>query len=96
MSSAAPSLEEIFEMVGLKAKAEAQGEARGQAIGEARGEARGQAIGEARGETRGEARGAESRGLEIAKNMVNMGLPMETVVSATKLDLEKVKALYEK
>ena len=88
MSSAAPSLEEIFDIVGLKAKAEA----RGVAIGEARGEA----IGEARGEVIGEARGAESKVLEIAKNMVSLGLPLETVVSATKLDPEKVKTLYDR
>jgi hypothetical protein len=30
----------------------------------------------------------------IAQNMVNLGLPIETVVSATRLDPEKVKALY--
>jgi hypothetical protein len=32
----------------------------------------------------------------IAQNMVNLGISFETVVSATELDLEKVKALYEK
>jgi hypothetical protein len=30
----------------------------------------------------------------VAQNMVNMGLPFETVVSATQLEPEKVKALY--
>jgi hypothetical protein len=32
---------------------------------------------------------------EIAKNLVNLGLPIETVVSATQLDPEKVRALYQ-
>jgi len=34
--------------------------------------------------------------LEIAQNMVNLGVPFETVVAATKVDPEKVKAMYEK
>ena len=45
---------------------------------------------EARGETRGEKRKA----LAIAKNLVNMGMPIETVVSATQIDPEKIKGLY--
>ena len=31
---------------------------------------------------------------EIAQNLVNLGLPIETVVSATRLDPEKVRTLY--
>jgi hypothetical protein len=46
---------------------------------------------EARGEVRGRAEGA----VAIAQNMVNLGFPVETVVSATQLDLEKVKTLYQ-
>jgi hypothetical protein len=45
----------------------------------------------ARWEARGEARGKEN----IARNMVALGLPFETIVSATQLDPEKVKALYQ-
>ena len=41
-----------------------------------------------------EARGKESEALVIAQNMVNLDLPLETVVSATRLDPEKIKALY--
>ena len=37
----------------------------------------------------------EREALAIAQNMVNMGLPQETIVSATNLDPEKVKALYQ-
>jgi hypothetical protein len=42
-----------------------------------------------------EARGKAEEAFAIAKNMVNMGLPFETVVSATRLEPEKVKALYQ-
>ena len=43
-----------------------------------------------------EARGEERKALGIAQNLVKMGLPVEAVVSATELDPEKVKALYNK
>jgi predicted transposase YdaD len=46
---------------------------------------------EAKGRAEGEAKGA----VTIAQNMVNMGLSFETVVSATQLEPEKVKALYK-
>ena len=45
---------------------------------------------------RWEARGEERKGLSIAQNMINMGLPLETVVSATQLDPEKVRSLYQR
>jgi len=48
----------------------------------------------ARAEARGQAEGAERASLAIAENLVNLGLPLETVVAATKLDPEKVKAMY--
>jgi hypothetical protein len=54
---------------------------------EAKGEARGKAIGEARGRTEGR--------VEVARKMVKMGLPAETVITATDLDPEKVKQLYQ-
>ena len=50
---------------------------------------------EARGEARGEARAKETEALAIARNMINLGLPTETIVSATKLDIEKVMGLYK-
>ena len=40
------------------------------------------------------ARWEERKALAIAQNMVNMGLLMETIVSATSLDPEKVNELY--
>jgi len=42
---------------------------------------------EAEGETKGR--------FGIAQNMVKLGLPIETVISATQLDPEKVKTLYQ-
>ena len=41
------------------------------------------------------ARLQERNSLAIAKNMVNLGYSFESVVSATMLDPEKVKGLYE-
>jgi len=42
-----------------------------------------------------EARGGEQKALKIAQNMVALGLPFEAIVSATQLEPEKVKALYQ-
>jgi hypothetical protein len=48
----------------------------------------------ARAEARGEARGKEHKALDIAREMVNSGFPLETIASITKLDPEKIKAMY--
>ena len=50
---------------------------------------------EARGVAIGEAKGKERKALDIAKNLVSMGFPLETVVSATNLKPEKVRPLYK-
>jgi len=50
---------------------------------------------EARGEARGEAKGIAEGAFNIAQNMVKLGLPIETVISATQLDPEKIKPLYQ-
>ena len=42
-----------------------------------------------------ESRGEERKSLKIARNMINSGFPLETVVSMTELEYEKVKALFE-
>ena len=42
-----------------------------------------------------EAIGEERKAIDIAKNMIELRLPLETIVSATKLEVEKVKALYQ-
>jgi len=41
-----------------------------------------------------EARAEERKSLNIAQNMIGLGLPFETVVSATELDPGKVRELY--
>ena len=58
--------------------------------------ARVEARGEAKGEARGLVIGEERKALDIAQNMVNLGFPPETVVSVTRLDMERVKELYKK
>jgi len=50
---------------------------------------------EARGQAEGEARGEERRAIAIAENLVKLGMPPETIASATQLDPEKIKALYK-
>jgi len=42
-----------------------------------------------------EARGWEKGSFSIAQNLVKLGVPIETVISATQLDPEKVKTLYQ-
>jgi hypothetical protein len=51
---------------------------------------------EAKGRSEGKAEGGAEKAFSIAQNMVNLGLPLETVVSATQLEPEKVKSLYRK
>jgi hypothetical protein len=50
---------------------------------------------EARGRVEGEARGQALKAFSIAQNMVNIWLPLGTVISATQLEPEKVRALYK-
>jgi predicted transposase YdaD len=45
-------------------------------------------------EARGRAEGEQHKAFGIAQNLVKLGLPIETVISATQLDPEKVKTLY--
>jgi hypothetical protein len=47
----------------------------------------------ARAEARGEARAEARAKLEVARNLVNIGVSMKKVVQATGLDIETVKAL---
>jgi len=42
-----------------------------------------------------EADGEQRKAFGIARNMVNMGFPIETVISATELDPEKIRTLYQ-
>jgi predicted transposase YdaD len=50
----------------------------------------------AKWEARGRAEGEQNKALDIAQNMINLGLPLETIVSTTLLEPEKIKALYGK
>jgi hypothetical protein len=52
--------------------------------------------GRAQGIVQGEAKGKAEKALDIAQNLVSLGVPFETVVSATQLDPEIVKTLYQK
>jgi len=74
-----PTLDKVFVETGLAAMWEARGESRG----------------EARGEAKGRFEGEQRKAFGIAQNMVKLGLPIETVISATQLDPEKVKTLYQ-
>jgi predicted transposase/invertase (TIGR01784 family) len=47
------------------------------------------------GMEKGREEGREEESFSIAQNLVKLGLPIETVISATRLDPEKVKALYQ-
>ena len=48
------------------------------------------------GAAKGEAIGEERKARTIAQNLVNMGIPIKTVVSATSLNPKTVKAMYAK
>ncbi|MCL2833352.1 MAG: hypothetical protein FWD78_09310 [Treponema sp.] len=49
---------------------------------------------EARGVEKGENKWRQSEALDIARNMIGLGLPADTIIAATKLDPEKVMELY--
>ena len=42
-----------------------------------------------------EAKGEERKAIDIAKNLFNMGLPLESVIAATGLESEKVEAIFK-
>ena len=50
----------------------------------------------ARWEARGVTMGEERKAIDVAQNMIKLGLPFETIVSATGLHPEKVKNLNER
>ena len=77
--TALPTLDEVLEEVGLTAIWEARGEAKG--------EIRGVAIGQAKGE--------ERKALEIVRNMLNSGFPVEQAAALSGLDVEKVRTLLD-
>jgi len=48
-----------------------------------------------KGLEKGREEGREEESFSIAQNLVKLGLPIETIISATQLDPDKVKALYQ-
>jgi len=68
-----------------------------EAIGEKRGIELGEAIGEARGELRGkqlgEKRGIEKNQLKTAKNLLKMGIDIETIIKATGISKTALKKI---
>ena len=50
---------------------------------------------EAKGRAEGRFEGRAEGAFGIAQNLVKLGLPIETVISATQLDPEKIKPLYQ-
>jgi predicted transposase YdaD len=65
----------------------------GEERGEERGEKRGVKIGEERGIKIGEARGKAEERLAIARNMLELELPLETIIKATGLSSDEIKKL---
>lgn len=49
----------------------------------------------AKWEARGIAKGKSEEILTIAQNMIKLGFPKESIISATQIEPEKIKALYE-
>ena len=81
----------IMEFERMKGKAEgiAEGIAEGMAQGIAQGKAEGMAQGIAQGKAEGMAEGKE----EIARNLKQMGMDVQTIVQATGLDQEVIDKL---
>ena len=53
-----------------------------------------EAIGEARGEARGEAMGAEKKAIEIAKNLLKLGMSIDSIAVSTGLAHEQIKKIF--
>ena len=81
MNSEAKSLEDVLERTGVVARWEAKWEAKNEIKYEEKAEEKAE-------------KKAEERVLTVAKNLFNLGLSFEAVVSATMLDPEKVKAIF--
>ena len=105
MSNSAKSLEDVLIRTGLAAKWEAMfkeraeeravelAEERAEKLAEKLAEERAEKLAEERAEKLAEAR-EEARVLAIAKKMAESGYPLETVVSMTSLEPEKVQELF--
>jgi predicted transposase YdaD len=86
-------IDALFVELGAAARWEAKGEAKGKAIWEARGEAIGEVRGEAKGKVIGEAKGKAIGKIEVAKNLKDMGDPVEKIALVTGLSPAEIATL---
>ena len=78
-----------------KEEGRAEGMAEGRAEGMAEGRAEGRAEGMAEGRAEGRAEGMSQRSLEIARNLLSLGLPVDQITQATGLTEEEIELLKE-
>jgi predicted transposase/invertase (TIGR01784 family) len=76
-----------------KVEGRVEGEAIGEARGEAKGRAEGEAIGEARGEARGKTKGRAEGIMDTAKKLLEQGVSIAIIQSATGLAEDEIMAL---
>ena len=76
-------------------KGKEEGRAEGRAEGMAEGRAEGRAEGMAEGRAEGRAEGMSQRSLEIARNLLSLGLPVDQITQATGLTEEEIELLKE-
>ena len=72
-----------------------KGKEEGRAEGMAEGRAEGRAEGMAEGRAEGRAEGMSQRSLEIARNLLSLGLPVDQITQATGLTEEEIELLKE-
>ena len=76
-----------------RAEGRAQGIAEGRAEGRAQGIAEGRAEGKAQGIAEGRAEGELEKSLEIARNLLSLGIPVSQVLKATGLTREQINKI---
>jgi predicted transposase/invertase (TIGR01784 family) len=74
-------------------KGRSEGKAEGEKIGIEKGIKKGKAEGLIEGEAKGIAKGKLEEKLEIAKNLKNMGIPLEQIMKATSLTTEEIEKI---
>ena len=76
-------------------KGKEEGRAEGRAEGKEEGRAEGRAEGKEEGRAEGRAEGMSQRSLEIARNLLSLGLPIDQITQATGLTEEEIELLKE-
>ena len=76
-------------------KGKEEGRAEGRAEGKEEGRAEGRAEGKEEGRAEGRAEGMSLRSLEIARNLLSLGLPVDQITQATGLTEEEIELLKE-